>query len=210
MYLPESFAEARLPELHGMIDSAGLATLVTAGPAGPEASHLPLLLAAEEGPFGTLYGHLARANPQWRLPGPALAIFTGPDGYVSPSWYPSKAADGRVVPTWNYIAVHAAGKLEVFEDAARLRDLVERLTRRHESGRPVPWQVADAPADYIASMLRGIVGVRLPIERLEGKWKLSQNRTDPDRAGVIDGLKAEKAAAPAALADAMELAARAR
>ena len=191
MYLPKSFAEDRLPVLHEAIRAAGLATLVTVTAAGPVASHIPMLLDAGSGERGTLLGHIARANPQWRdtIAGtPALAIFLGPDAYVSPTWYPSKQATGKVVPTWNYIAIHAYGAPEFFDDADRLRDVVARLTNRQEASRSAPWSIADAPADYIASQLRAIVGVALPIERLEGKWKLSQNRPEADRAGVIAGL----------------------
>ena len=191
MYLPKSFEEDRLPVLHDAIRAAGLATLVTVTAAGPVASHIPMLLDAGSGERGTLLGHIARVNPQWRetIAGtPALAIFLGPDAYVSPTWYPSKQATGKVVPTWNYIAIHAYGPPAFFDDAGRLRDVVARLTNRQEAGRPAPWSIADAPSDYIASQLRAIVGVALPIERLEGKWKLSQNRPEADRAGVIAGL----------------------
>jgi transcriptional regulator len=193
MYVPEAFAETRLPVLHAAIRAAGLATLVSAGSGGVEASHVPLVLVAEEGAQGTLYGHFARANAHWRTleaGGPALALFMGPDGYVSPAWYPSKARDGRAVPTWNYVAVHARGPVEIFHDASRLRQVVERLSERHEAGRPDPWQVSDAPPDYVAAMLKGIVGFRLPIESLEGKWKLSQNHPAENRNGVIAALDA--------------------
>ena len=191
MYLPKAFDEDRLPVLHDAIRAAGLATLVTVTAAGPVASHIPMLLDAGSGERGTLLAHVARANSQWHdtMAGTrALAIFTGPDAYVSPSWYPTKQATGKVVPTWNYIAVHAHGTPEFFDDPDRLRDLVAKLTDRQEAGRPAPWSIADAPADYIAGQLQAIVGVALRIERLEGKWKLSQNRPEADRAGVIAGL----------------------
>lgn len=193
MYIPEPFAETRLPVLHGAIQAAGLATLVSGGPDGIEASHLPLDLAPGEGEKGVLYGHFARANGHWRSLAagvPALAMFMGPDAYVSPSWYPSKARDGRAVPTWNYVAVHVRGAVEVFDDPQGLRRLVERLTDRHEGGRPQPWQVADAPPDYLAAMLRGIVGLRMVIGSIEGKWKLSQNHPAENREGVIAALEA--------------------
>lgn len=192
MYVPDHFREDDLPALHAAIAAARLATLVTATAEGLMATPLPLLLAAEEGPLGTLYGHLARANPQGRLApaGEALVAFAGPEAYVSPSWSPSKAEAHKVVPTWNYVAVHAHGPLEVFDDAARLRDLLARLTARHEAGRAEPWSLADAPEDYIAAMLRGIVGVRVPISRLEGKIKMSQNKSAADRAGIAAGLAA--------------------
>jgi transcriptional regulator len=193
MYVPAHFREDSLPVLHEAIRRTRLASLVTFGAGGLEASHVPVLLDPEDGERGALTGHVARANPQWRLADPAvpaLAIFLGPDAYVSPSWYPSKRATGKVVPTWNYVAVHAYGTLEVFDEPARLRVLVDALTDRHEAVRAAPWRVADAPPDYVDAMLAGIVGFRLAITRLEGKWKLGQNRTREDRDGVVRGLDA--------------------
>ena len=149
--------------------------------------------SSDQGPNGTLYGHFAKANPQWKElqnGAEALVIFAGADAYVSPGFYPSKAEHGKVVPTWNYVAVHAYGTAEVFTDADRLRNLVSALTDRHEAGRANPWKVADAPADYIDGMLKAIVGFALPIQRLEGKRKLSQNRSAADIAGVREGLAA--------------------
>jgi transcriptional regulator len=192
MYNPPHFRNEDLPALHDAIEAARLPILVTHGSDGLEASHVPMLLERGEGEYGTLHFHLARANPQWRRADPAIpamAIFTGPEAYVSPGWYPTKAETGKVVPTWNYVAVHAYGPVEFYEDAASLRRLVERLTDRHEAGRAAPWKVSDAPEDYLAQMLKGIIGGRLPIARLDGKWKLSQNRTEADRQGVIDGLR---------------------
>jgi transcriptional regulator len=183
-----------------------LALLVTHGEQGLQASHLPLLLNTDEGPNGTLYGHFAKANPQWKElqdGAEALVIFAGADAYVSPGFYPSKAEDGKVVPTWNYVAVHAYGSAEVFTDAERLRSLVSALTDRHEAGRAQPWKVADAPADYIDGMLKAIVGFALPIQRLEGKRKLSQNRNAADIAGVREGLAASADAHDQALAHLM-------
>lgn len=202
MHVPPHFAEIRLPVLFDAIRGAGLATIVTLGTEGLEATPLPLLLDEAEGERGTLYGHLSRGNPQWRrfdAGVEALVMVRGPDAYVTPSWYPSKAETGRAVPTWNYVAVHAYGPLEVFEDAARLREVVARLSDRHEAGRAGPWSVDDAPADFIAAQLKGIVGVRIPISRIEGKWKASQNRSAADRAGVAAGLAAEGQGAMAAL-----------
>jgi transcriptional regulator len=158
-----------------------------------QASHLPLLLDTQQGPNGSLYGHMARANPQWRdleAGAEALVIFAGAEAYVSPGFYPSKAEHGKVVPTWNYVAVHAYGSAEVFSDAHRLRNLVSALTDRHETARTQPWKIDDAPAEYIDSMLKAIVGFALPIQRLEGKRKLSQNRSPADAAGVRNGLAA--------------------
>lgn len=192
MYRPAAFRQDDLTALHAQIDSTGLALLTSNGPAGLQASHLPLLLEPDEGEFGTLYGHFARANPHWQdLAGQeALAVFAGPDAYVHPGWYPGKAEHGQVVPTWNYIAVHAWGQVETFDDPARLRELLTRLTARHEAGRPRPWSLDDAPAEYLERMLRAIVGFALPICRLEGQWKLSQNRQPADHAGVREGLAA--------------------
>lgn len=190
MYIPPAFREDDPAILRGIIEAARLATLVTATPEGLVATPLPLFLDAGEGEHGVLYGHVARANSQWRLPvlGEALALFSGPDAYVSPSWYAAKAEHGKVVPTWNYVAVHAYGPVEFFEDATRLHDVVARLTDRYEAGRAAPWAVDDAPEPYIAAQLRGIVGVRLAITRLDGKRKLSQNRSEADRQGVATGL----------------------
>jgi transcriptional regulator len=143
-----------------------------------------------EGPYGTLYGHLAKANYQWRLPprGEALALFSGPDAYVTPSWYETKETTGKVVPTWVYVAVHAYGSLEFFDEPGRLHEVVSRLTAIHESGRDEPWAVTDAPASYIQSQLKGIMGLRLPITRLEGKNKMEQRANLGDRRGVAKGL----------------------
>ena len=191
MYLPSAFRQDDLAELHAQMQASPFALLTSAGAAGVQASHLPLLLAPDEGEFGTLYGHFARANPHWRdLQGgaEALAVFSGPDAYISPGWYPAKAEHGKVVPTWNYIAVHARGPVELIEEPERLLQIVSRLSDQHESGRERPWAVSDAPRDYLDSMLRAIVGFALPIRRLEGKWKLGQNRSAADQAGVRDGL----------------------
>ena len=202
MYVPSSFREDSVPVLHDAIRRAGLATLVTVGAAGPEASHVPMLLLPEPAPLGTLVGHVARANPQWQDAAravDALAIFLGPDAYVTPSWYETKRETGRVVPTWNYVAVHARGSVRFFDDPERLRTLVTRLTQDREATRPEPWAVSDAPEEFIRAHLKAIVGFELTIARLEGKWKMSQNRPAQDRAGVADGLEREGAAEVAAL-----------
>jgi transcriptional regulator len=190
MYIPAAFREDDLPALHGMMRAARLSSFVTATANGPVATPLPLFLNAEEGPFGTLYGHLARANPQWKTPpiGEAMALFMGPDAYITPAWYATKRETGKVVPTWNYVAVHAYGPVEFFEEPDRLLEVVTRLTNLHEAPRAEPWAVTDAPEDFIRAQLRGIVGLRLPIARLEGKRKMSQNRNEADRAGVAQGL----------------------
>ena len=192
MYIPPLFKEDRIDVLHDAIRRTGLATLVTLAADGLIASHVPLLLDADPAPYGTLIGHLARPNPQARgaIPGvQALAIFQGPDAYITPSWYATKRENGKVVPTWNYVAIHAHGPIEFFDDTERLRDVVTRLTEREEQARADPWAVSDAPAAFIDGMLKGIVGFALPIARLEGKWKMSQNRPAEDRAGVVAGLE---------------------
>jgi transcriptional regulator len=193
MYIPNSFAERDLPTLLAFIEAHSLATLVThSATEGLFATHLPLVLDRAAGPQGTLRGHVARANPHARLltgdPLNALVIFTGPDAYITPEWYKTKQETGRVVPTWNYVAVHAYGVLRLRDDPDLLREHLEALTRQHEANRPRPWNLSDAPADYIAQQMKAIVGVELTIDRLEGKWKMSQNRVDADIDGVIQGL----------------------
>lgn len=194
LYMPPAFRIDDLPLLLDHIARTGLATFITTGSNGPIVSHVPLVHEPADAGLGRLIGHLARANPQWQatdLSKPALAVFMGPDAYVSPSWYPSKAEAGRVVPTWNYVVVHVRGTLTFFDDAARLRDAVERLTDHHERTRAERWQVSDAPERYVASQLKGIVGFEIAITSIEGKYKLSQNRSAPDREGVIAGLARE-------------------
>lgn len=190
MYTPSAFRLDALPELHSHILATRLAILVSPGAEGLEATHLPLLLDPDAGEFGTLHGHLARANPHWQAlaEGEALVIFPGVDAYISPSFYAAKAEHGKVVPTWNYQAVHAYGEVEVFSDAGRLLRLVSALTDRHEGRQPQPWSVADAPADYIDGMLKAIVGFSIPISRLQGKRKFGQNRSAADVEGIKAGL----------------------
>jgi len=190
MHRPPHFREDRLDVLHAAMRAHPLAALVTTGREGLVANHIPFLVE-DDGEHGVLHAHLARANGQLealRGGGEALVIFQGPQAYVSPSWYATKAESHKVVPTWNYVAVHCRGTPRVIEDAAWLRDQIGRLTRSQEAGRPEPWGVEDAPADYIAAQIRGIVGLEIPIARIEGKWKASQNRSDSDRAGVAEGL----------------------
>jgi transcriptional regulator len=192
MYIPPHFKLTEVGAIHAAIRAARLASLVTTTSEGLIATPLPMILDEREGDYGTLYGHVAKPNPQWKLPaiGEAMAIFMGPDAYVTPSWYVTKQENGKVVPTWNYVAVHAYGPVEFFEDAERLLAIVTRLTNLHEGKREEAWAVTDAPPDFIAAQLRGIVGLRMPIARLDGKSKMSQNRRLDDRAGVVAGLGA--------------------
>ena len=201
MYVPTDFNEDRVPVLHAAIREIAFGALVTLGADGMTASHIPMLIEPEPEPLGTLWGHLARANPQWqsvRHDVPALAIFTGPNAYITPSWYATKRATGKVVPTWNYVAIHAYGALRIIDDAAHARAHLARLTATHEAGRRAPWAIDDAPEAFIAGMLKGIISFELTIERLEGKWKMSQNRPAEDRAGVVAGLKEEGGSAEVA------------
>jgi transcriptional regulator len=194
MYTPEHFAEARPDELRQLIRAHPLGMLVTHGARGLDANHLPCLLdAAPAGSPSTLLAHVARANPLWRevADGDAvLVVFRGPQGYVSPNWYPGKQDDPAQVPTWNYEVVHAHGRIRVRDEEAFVRGVVARLTRTHEASQPEPWKISDAPADYLSSQLANIVGLEIPIERLEGKRKLSQNREARDALGAAGGLEA--------------------
>jgi transcriptional regulator len=202
MYVPPAFRDDDLISLHATMRAARLANLVTATADGLIATPLPLFLDETEGEKGVLYGHLARANPQWNSPPVAegMAIFMGPDAYVTPSWYAAKRETGKVVPTWNYVAVHAYGPVEFFDDADRLLDVVSRLTDLHEQPRETPWSVTDAPEPFIQAQLRGIVGVRMPITRLDGKRKMSQNRNTEDRTRVAANLAQSEDAADRAVA----------
>ena len=194
MYTPKAFEVTDLALLQAAMQQSELATLVTNTSHGLVATHLPLMLDVTQGPYGTLTGHVSRANVQWRETdheAEALVIFLGLDTYVTPNWYPAKQETGRVVPTWNYAAIHAYGRVTFFEDSERLRTVVTELTRKHESAFPAPWQVTDAPAVYLDSQLKAIVGFELPIARLEGKQKFNQNRSVEDRLGVMEGLRAQ-------------------
>lgn len=203
MYVPTLFEMADVAALHRMIRAHPLGALVTATTAGLEANHIPFLLDSDAGSQGMLRAHVARANPVWQASAgmEALVIFRGPDAFISPSWYPSKADGGRAVPTWNYVVVHAHGTIRIVEDRDWLRAHVEALTREHEGGRPAPWSVADAPAEYIDRMLGSIVGLEIEIARLAGKWKVSQNRSVQDRLGVIEALQREGTDRTRAMAD---------
>ena len=192
MYQPPHFREDRLAVQHALIREHSLGLLITAGTAGLQANPIPFVLDEQAGERGTLRAHLSRANPQGQelsAAGECLVVFQGPQTYISPSLYPTKHEHGKVVPTWNYITVHAWGRPQVIDDVAWLRHNVEALTARHEAGRAMPWQVSDAPESYLASQLKGIVGVEIAIARIEGKWKVSQNRPAVDRAGVVAGLR---------------------
>lgn len=207
MYLPEHFSESRVEVMHALMREHPLAVFVTLGPDGLNANHLPIEIDPEPAPFGTLRGHVARANPVWRdfaADVDALVVFQGPAIYVTPAWYPTKRETGKVVPTYNYAVVHAYGPLRIVEDAAWLRNLVERLTEKFEATRADPWHVNDAPASYIDAQLRAIVGIEIPISRLLGKWKMSQNKAAVDRGGVARGLRASDDPAAGALARLVE------
>jgi len=199
MYLPSHFEQQDPAALAGLMREHPLATLVSSGADGLTADHLPLEYDADR---RLLRGHVARANPLWRSADaqPVLAIFRGADAYVTPSWYPSKAATHKVVPTWNYAVVHVHGTLHAVDSAPWLHQLVTRLTQQHEHQRAAPWAVSDAPDDYVQQMLRAIVGIEIRVTRLVGKWKLSQNRNAADREGVAAGLAAEPGDAAARMA----------
>jgi transcriptional regulator len=192
MYLPAHFNEDRLGVLHELIERHPLASIVGMVDGEIAANHVPLLLDRGRGEFGVLKGHVARANPMWRSlasGGGLLVIFQGPQAYVSPNWYAGKAEHGKVVPTWNYAVVHARGQGRAIEDRAWLTQLLTDLTDIHEARQASPWRVDDAPADYLDTMLEAIVGFEIPITRLSGKWKVSQNRSVDDRQGVVAGLR---------------------
>ncbi len=193
MYLPSHFEETRDAVMHAVLRDHPLGLLVTREADEPFADSIPFLIDAARGPHGTLIAHVARANPLWKRAHDqrVLAVFQGPQAYVSPSAYPSKAEHGKVVPTWNYVMVQARGTLRAIEDARELHGIVSRLTDTHESRRAAPWAVSDAPADYVEKMLGAIVAIEIPIEALAGKWKVSQNRSAADRAGVVRTLAAE-------------------
>jgi transcriptional regulator len=192
MYLPPAFAETRSDELQRILREYPLGTLVTHTEKGLDANHIPFELDAGRGALGVLQGHVARANPLWTelaQGAEVLVIFRGPQGYISPSWYPSKQETHRHVPTWNYEVVHAHGRLRIVDDEKFVRGVVARLTRRHEATEPAPWKMGDAPADYLDQMVGMIVGIEVEISRLVGKRKLGQNREPRDVAGAVDALQ---------------------
>ena len=203
MYQPPHHREDRLEVQHALIRQQPLGLLVTVGAGGIEANLIPFTLDASVAPLGLLRCHMARANRQWQDHDPAvdaLVVFQGPAAYVTPSWYATKAETGKVVPTWNYVVVQAFGRLRVIDDRDWLRAQVDALTGERERRRDHPWAVADAPEPFVDAQLKGIVGIEMPITRLEGKWKVSQNRPEADRSGVVAGLTAEEDPASAAMA----------
>jgi transcriptional regulator len=207
MYTPKDFVVDDLPTLHADMQRNSFAALVTLTPSGLVATPRPNHHAPPRGPFGTILGHVSRANLQWQHTDPAteaLLIFSGPDTYVTPNWYPAKQETHRVVPTWNYAAIHAYGPITFFEDPERLRHIVTRLTDLHESTFPTPWKVTDAPAAFIDGQLKAIVGFELPITRLEGKRKFNQNRSAADQSGVVQGLRSLNDPTKSAVADFMQ------
>lgn len=203
MYQPDLFRVDDVPQMHALMRERPFAALISAGPLGLYASHLPTVLK-DEGTYGTIECHLARANPHCKElggVGEALMIFQGVEGYITPNWYPTKARTGKVVPTWNYAVVHAYGRPEVVNDPEWLRRHVTELTAQQEKTEARPWAVSDAPDTFIAAMVRGIVGFRFVIARLEGKWKMSQNRDMQDREGVVRGLRSRGAGDDLDIAD---------
>lgn len=209
MYIPSANAETDRDTLFAFIEASPLGALVTMGSAGElVATHLPWVLHRHRGDHGVLQGHIARANSEHTNGGSevstnALVLFTGPDAYVSPTWYAAKAEHGKVVPTWNYVAVHVYGRARFTNDREFLRQQLEALVTRHEATQPQPWKISDAPADYIDRQINAIVGVELPIERIEGKWKMSQNRSVADVDGVIAALEQSPTTKDRAVAEEM-------
>ncbi len=202
MYTPPFSREKRVEVLHDAIDEMRFGTLITVADDGPMATHIPMFVDRERGPHGTVFGHIARANPQWELSNtaiPALAVFVGPQSYITPSWYETKRQTGKVVPTWQYLAVHARGRIAFIQEPERLHDIVRRSTVTQERHRDHPWAVEDAPLEYVQSQLRAIVGFEIALEVIEGAWKLGQNKNEADRRGVVEGLEACDRAALAQL-----------
>lgn len=209
MYVPAHFAEQRPEVLQQLIHEHPLGALVTLQPDGLDACHIPFEIApaSAEAPHGILRAHIARNNPLWRHASAtmdALVIFQGPQAYITPAWYAEKQASGKVVPTYNYATVHAYGPLRIVDDAAWLQALLERLTNRHEADRARPWRLGDAPPDYIEKLLGAIIGIEIPLRRVSGSWKVSQNRSGADRATIAAGLRASGAAGAAAMAELVE------
>lgn len=191
MYVPKTFEEQDPHVLHALVAAHPLGTWVVHANDELVVNHIPFLLDTSRGAFGTLVAHVARANPVWRSLNHdtrSVIVFQGPESYISPSWYPAKQEHGKVVPTWNYAVVHARGIPRVIEDASWLHQHVTALSDVHEQGRATPWQVSDAPPDYIDALLKAIVGIEIPVDAMVGKWKTTQNRSLQDRQGTIAGL----------------------
>jgi transcriptional regulator len=196
MYIPKHFEQPDVQVMYELIRAQPLATVVTIGSECLVANHIPLILSEDPAPFGTLLGHVARANGVWKdlaAGGDALVIFHGPEAYISPTWYATKRETGKVVPTWNYAVVHVHGTLRVRDDPKWVRAQIDRLTAQSEAEMPAPWAVTDAPPEYIEKLVHAIVGIEIEITKLEGKWKASQNQPIENRAGVIAGLEAQDA-----------------
>ena len=192
MYLQKQFEESRVEIMRGLMRTHPLATLITLSPSGLNADHIPLHLSENPLPFGTLRGHIAHANPLWKDHSPdveVLAVFHGPDTYITPSWYATKKETGKVAPTWNYAVVHAYGHLRVIDDAVWLRSQLDILTRQNEADFPESWEVSDAPPEFVEKVLQNIIGIEMVITRLIGKWKVSQNQPASNQASVIKGLR---------------------
>lgn len=207
MYVPTHFEESNVDVLHQLMQAHPFSTLITLSSTGINANHIPLHLIPQAGPFGALQGHVARANPVWSdliHEVEALVIFQGPDAYISPSWYPTKQVDGKVVPTWNYITVHAYGTLRVIDDPAWVKNQLDSLTTQQEASFEKPWAIADAPKVFTDHMINAIVGVEILMTKLVGKWKLSQNQPALNQAGVVQGLQSLNQSEATRLASAVE------
>lgn len=209
MYLPAHFAEQRIEVLHQLIHAHPLGTLVTLEPQGLNANHLPFQISAptDTAPFGSLRAHIARNNPLWQnldTTTEALVVFQGPQAYITPSWYEEKALSGKVVPTYNYAVVHAHGPLRLIDDPKWLFSLLQSLTKRHEASQNTPWKIEDAPEDYLKKMLSAIIGIEIPLSRISGKWKVSQNRPALDSRNIATGLRASGEADAMAMATLVE------
>ena len=206
MYIPSQFDESRPEILHALLRAHPLGTLVTLGTSGLNANHIPFEFDAQQGEHGTLRAHIARANPLWKdfsSEVEAMVVFQGAQTYISPGWYPTKEEDGRAVPTYNYMVVHAYGPLRVIDDAEWIRAQVQRLSERHETGQARPWKITDAPADYIDKLLKALIGIEIPVTKLAGKWKVSQNQPAANREGVVRGLREQGGDAALAMAAAV-------
>ncbi|MBR7794278.1 FMN-binding negative transcriptional regulator [Undibacterium sp. FT147W] len=206
MYTPAAFSEQKIEVLHALIDAHPLASIVTSTEDGMTADHIPMIITAPsaDAPFGTLRGHVARQNPLWQYPSEMLCIFQGPSAYITPSWYEEKKQNGAVVPTYNYAVVHAYGKLRIVDNQQEFLALLNSLTTHFEEQRTMPWHISDAPSDYIHHLMESIVGIEIPITRITGKWKASQNKITQNRINIAMGLREENNQDGIAMADLME------